>query len=70
MNYDFIKIAKKYLSLLEEIEHAYLFGSVLVNSKEPNDIDVLIIYSKYSDYIDRFKNWQKYWKLIADYPLI
>ena len=53
MNYDFIKIAKKYLSLLEEIEHAYLFGSVLVNSKEPNDIDVLIIYSKYSDTLHR-----------------
>lgn len=53
MDYDFIEIAKKRLSLLEEIEHAYLFGSVLIESKEPNDIDVLIIYSKYSDTLRR-----------------
>ena len=53
MNYDFIEIAKKRLSLFEEIEHAYLFGSVLGESKEPNDIDLLIIYSEYSDTLNK-----------------
>ena len=30
-------------------ENVYLFGSVLNNNKHPEDIDILLIYSQYSD---------------------
>ena len=62
MHYDIVDIAKKHLSLLQDINHAYLFGSVLDINKEPNDIDVLIIYSKYTS--DMYRRIQEFAKVL------
>ena len=51
MHQSIVNIVKEHLFLLKDIEHAYLFGSVLDANKKPNDIDVLIIYSDYTDKI-------------------
>ncbi len=40
---------KQKISLFEGFENVYLFGSVLCESKIPNDIDILLIYSQYSN---------------------
>lgn len=49
MHQSIVNIVKEHLFLLKDIEHAYLFGSVLDANKKPNDIDVLIIYTDYTD---------------------
>lgn len=49
MHHSIVNIVKEHLFLLKDIEHAYLFGSVLDANKKPNDIDVLIIYTDYTD---------------------
>ena len=51
MHQSIVNIVKEHLFLLKDIEHAYLFGSLLDANKKPNDIDVLIIYSDYTDKI-------------------
>lgn len=51
MHHSIFNIVKEHLFLLQNIEHAYLFGSVLDVNKKPNDIDILIIYSNYTDKI-------------------
>ena len=51
MHQSIVNIVKEHLFLLKDIEHAYLFGSVLDANKKPNDIDVLIIYTDYTDKI-------------------
>lgn len=51
MHQSIVNIVKEHLFLLKDIEHAYLFGSVLDANKKPNDIDVLIIYIDYTDKI-------------------
>ena len=37
------------IALFDLFDEVYLFGSVLDGTKTPNDVDVLLIYSKYSD---------------------
>lgn len=39
------------ISLFEKFDKVYLFGSVLDDNKFPNDIDLLLIYTSYSDVI-------------------
>ena len=39
---------KKNISLFNSFENVYLFGSILCKNKVSNDIDILLIYSKYS----------------------
>ena len=51
MHQSIVNIVKEHVFLLKDIEHAYLFGSVLDANKKPNDIDVLIIYTNYTDKI-------------------
>ena len=34
--------------LFNSFENIYLFGSILRSKKFPNDIDILLVYSKYS----------------------
>ncbi len=41
----------QHTSLFRCFEHAYLFGSVLREDKYPGDMDLLLIYSEYSDNI-------------------
>lgn len=48
-----IKIVKKHLTLLNDVEHVYLFGSVLVSNDKVNDIDVFIVYSEYNDVMQK-----------------
>ena len=48
------------MSLLNDVEQVYLFGSVLALNKIPSDIDVLIIYSEYSNTIQmQIKEFEK-----------
>lgn len=53
MRCDIIDLIKKYLHLLNDVEQVYVFGSMLEQDKIPSDIDVLIIYSEYSNTIQR-----------------
>lgn len=39
----------EHIKLFNSFDHIYLFGSILDPSKNSNDIDILLIYSKYSD---------------------
>lgn len=49
MHSNFVETVKKHSALLLNIESVYVFGSVLDSSKTPNDIDILIIYSEYTN---------------------
>lgn len=42
---------RKHMELFDLFENVYLFGSILDITKFPNDIDILLIYSKYSSEI-------------------
>ena len=42
---------RKHIELFDLFENVYLFGSILDITKFPNDIDLLLIYSKYSSEI-------------------
>ncbi len=39
------------VTLFDLFDEVYLFGSVLDGTKTPNDVDILLIYSVYSDAI-------------------
>ena len=39
----------QHMPLFRSFEHAYLFGSVLCENKYPGDMDLLLVYSEYSD---------------------
>ncbi len=41
------------ITLFEKFEKVYFFGSVLDENKVPNDIDLLLIYTSYSDVIQQ-----------------
>lgn len=56
LNKTIIRIKDK-IDLFDSFEHIYIFGSILIK-KDPNDIDVLLIYSDYSD------------KLLSEFKLI
>lgn len=43
-----VSLIKLYIHLFDDFENVYLFGSIL-DKKFPNDIDILLIYSKFSD---------------------
>ena len=44
------------VTLFDLFDEVYLFGSVLDGTKKPNDVDLLLIYSDYSDVmIDEIK---------------
>ena len=38
-----------YVSLFEGFEHVYLFGSIIKENSHPHDIDLLLIYSEYTN---------------------
>lgn len=48
---DILVFLLQHISLFRLFNQAYLFGSVLNENKYPEDIDLLLIYSKYSDNI-------------------
>lgn len=44
-------VIEKNITVFHHFDSVYLFGSILDGEKFPNDIDVLLIYSKHSDEI-------------------
>ena len=50
-NKTIIDVLRKNMKLFSSFDSVYLFGSTLINDKVPNDIDVLIVYSEYTNKI-------------------
>lgn len=48
-NNDIVTLICANIALFDSFDAVYLFGSVLDSTKIPNDLDVLLIYSEYSD---------------------
>ena len=47
-----LELIKEHVALFNPFKYVYLFGSVIDPSIAHNDIDILIIYAKYSDEIE------------------
>lgn len=45
-------LIKEHVALFDPFKHVYLFGSVIDPNISHNDVDILIIYAKYSDEIE------------------
>lgn len=45
------KYIKQNISMFKSFNNIYLFGSILDDNAMPNDVDILLIYSKYSEKI-------------------
>ena len=43
-----VELIKNNITLFELFDRVYLFGSVLEDDKEPNDVDILLIYNQYT----------------------
>lgn len=52
INKTVIDSVKEHMSLFRFFDSVYLFGSVLDVNKTPNDIDLLLIYSEYTNKIN------------------
>lgn len=52
INSKIIKIIYKHINLFSYFNSVYLFGSALYVNKIPNDIDILLIYQRYSNKIN------------------
>ncbi len=50
-NNSIVTAIRENVALFDLFDGVYLFGSVLDGTKIPNDVDVLLIYSAYSDAI-------------------
>lgn len=48
-NHDIVELLKKNITLFEQFDEVYLFGSVLDGHNEPNDVDLLLIYTQNLD---------------------
>ncbi|WP_330111682.1 hypothetical protein VSU16_02555 [Cetobacterium somerae] len=44
-----IDLINQYIEIFNSFDNIYLYGSILDTSKTPNDVDILLIYSKYSN---------------------
>lgn len=51
-----IHVLSKHIHIFEIFTEVYIFGSVVKNSKFPNDIDLLLVYEKYTVEIENEKN--------------
>ena len=49
LNNDFVTLICDNLACFDLFDEVYLFGSSLDDNKCPNDLDLLLIYSTYSD---------------------
>lgn len=52
LNRNIPKLIKKHIELFDSFEQVYIFGSSLLNAAFYNDIDILVIYAKYSSKIN------------------
>ena len=50
-NNNIVTLIRENIALFNLFDGVYLFGSVLDSTKTHNDVDILLIYSKYSDAI-------------------
>lgn len=48
-NNDIIEQVRKHITLFDSFKHVFLFGSALELNTINNDIDILIIYTEYSN---------------------
>jgi uncharacterized protein len=46
-----LRYIREHIAIFEPFKYVYLFGSVIDPDVDHNDIDILIIYEKYSDEI-------------------
>lgn len=46
---DIIELARKHITPFDSFKHVFLFGSTLEPNTINNDIDILIIYTEYSN---------------------
>lgn len=72
---EIIKCFKSKMNLFEAFENVYLFGSVLNSQKISNDIDIILVYSQFSNTIIKdSKNichyFENYFKLPIDITLL
>lgn len=51
-----LELIKEHSALFDSFKHVYLFGSTMYPNIDHNDIDILIIYAKYSDEIEDMVN--------------
>ena len=51
-----ITLLMENISFFEKFDKVYLFGSVLDNTSFSNDVDILLIYTSYSDAIKQETN--------------
>ncbi|MDD4505369.1 MAG: nucleotidyltransferase domain-containing protein [Sulfurospirillaceae bacterium] len=51
-----IYLISTHINIFELFTEVYIFGSVVKNSKFPNDIDLLLVYRSYSEEIEGKKN--------------
>lgn len=49
VKYNVIDLINQYIEIFNSFDNIYLYGSILDTSKTPNDVDILLIYSKYSN---------------------
>ena len=52
LNNDIIEQVRKHITPFDSFKHVFLFGSVLELNTINNDIDILIIYTEYSNKLD------------------
>ncbi len=52
LNNDIIERVRKHITPFESFKHVFLFGSALELNTINNDIDILIIYTEYSNKFD------------------
>lgn len=43
-----VELIQNNIALFEQFDRVYLFGSVLDDHKEPDDVDILLIYNQYT----------------------
>lgn len=49
LNNDIIERVRKHISMFDSFKHVFLFGSALELNTINNDIDILILYTEYSN---------------------
>jgi predicted nucleotidyltransferase len=50
-----VNLITEHINIFDLFTNVYIFGSSISNNKHPNDIDVLLVYSIYSDEIQNEK---------------
>ncbi|MFQ9922871.1 MAG: hypothetical protein ACLRVU_05125 [Beduini sp.] len=64
------EVIDQHIVLFDYFDNVYLFGSILDVKSNPNDIDMLLIYSEYSDKIINDLNFiRSFFKKIIELPI-